>query len=273
MSIVTSLVADFVAATAELDDLVASIGDAAWSIPTPAPRWTIAHQIAHLSWTDRVSVCAATDPGGFAEVIEAAVGNPLGFADATAAEGAAQPPKQILDQWRHARRELARALVSVPEGEKIAWFGPPMSAASMATARLMEVWAHGLDIADALDAHVPVTDRIRSVVHLGVRTRDYAYMVNGRTAPPRPFRYEITAPSGTRWTWGPDDPDAVDGVVRGPAFDFCALVTQRRAVTDLDLEFIGEHARQWSGIAQCFAGPPGPGRESVRAAHINEMTR
>ena len=36
------------------------------------------------------------------------------------------------------------------DGRKLPWFGPPMSAASMASARLMETWAHGADVADTL---------------------------------------------------------------------------------------------------------------------------
>ena len=32
-----------------------------WAAATPAPGWTIAHQIAHLLWTDRVALVAVTD--------------------------------------------------------------------------------------------------------------------------------------------------------------------------------------------------------------------
>ena len=70
------------------------------------------------------------------------------------------------------------ALREYPEGQKIAWFGPPMSAASMATARFMETWAHGLDVYQALGIEPEPTDRIRHVCHLGVRTRNFAYAVH-----------------------------------------------------------------------------------------------
>lgn len=273
MSIVTELVADLTAANAELDDLVAPLDDADWATPTPSAGWTIAHQIAHLSWTDRIAAMAATDPGAFAEVLAEAAQNPAGYVDLAAEEGAAHEPARILDDWRVARDDLALALVDVPDGAKIPWFGPPMSAASMATARLMEVWAHGLDIADTLGVRLPVTDRIKAVVHIGVRTRDYAYAVNGRTPPERPFRYEIVAPSGAVWTWGPDDPDAVDGTVRGPALDFCELVTQRRALDDLDLQLSGPHAHEWAAIAQCFAGLPGAGRAPVARTHHDHASQ
>lgn len=127
----------------------------------------------------------------------------------------------------------------------------------MATARIMELWAHGLDVADTLGVTVEPTSRIRAVAHIGVRTRDFAYVVNGRTPPTAEFRVELTAHDGSLWTWGPDD--ATDRVT-GPAIDFCRLVTQRRAPADLDLSVHGDDAAQWIRIAQCFAGPPGPGR-------------
>lgn len=255
---VIGVVADLEAESAQLDTLVAGLDDAGWATPTPAPGWTIAHQIAHLAWTDEVAAIAATDPDRFGALLSEAASSVATYVDDAAEAGAAAPADEILAGWRAARERLADALREVPAGVKIPWFGPPMSAASMATARLMETWAHGLDVADALGVPVVPTDRIRSVAHIGVRTRDFAYIVNGRTPPAEPFHYALTAPSGEIWTWGPDD---ASNSVRGPALDFCFLVTQRRALADLALELIGPDAVEWSGIAQCFAGPPGPGRE------------
>jgi uncharacterized protein (TIGR03084 family) len=132
-----------------------------------------------------------------------------------------------------------------------------MSAASMATARLMETWAHGLDVADALGVKRPVTDRLRSIAHIGVRTRDYAFVINDLTPPSEPFLIELRGPGGDTWSWGP--PDAAQRVT-GSAEDFCFLVTQRRARSTLDITAVGADARRWLAIAQAFAGPAGPGR-------------
>lgn len=258
MSLVHAVVADLTAQSDDLDRLVADLDDRAWRLPTPADGWTIAHQIAHLAWTDEVATVAATDPEGFTAVVAEAAADAEHAVDIAAEQGAAATSEEILARWRAGRTALADALVAVPDGTKIPWFGPPMSATSMATARLMETWAHGLDVADALDVALPVTDRIRAVAHIGVRTRDYAYVVNGMTPPTTPFRVELGAPSGEVWTWGPED--ATD-IVRGPAVDFCELVTRRRHLADLDLDVVGKDAAVWAGIAQCFAGPPGTGRQ------------
>lgn len=260
MSAVDSVVADLIAEGDALDDLVADLTGDQWATPTPADRWSIAHQIGHLLWTDRVSLLAIGDPDAFQAALTEAFSDPMGFVDAAADAEAVRPPAELLADWRSTRGKLAGALVAVPEGAKLPWFGPPMSAASMASARLMETWAHGLDVADALGVTPEPSDRIRSVAHIGVRTRDFAYMVNQLDAPAAPFGYELTAPSGELWTWGPDD---AANVVRGPAVDFCQLVTQRRHVDDLNLELIGDDAQRWAGIAQCFAGPPGGGRDPL----------
>ena len=251
------MVADLRAESDDLDRLVADLAPDRWATDTPAPGWTIAHQIAHLLWTDRVALTAVTDEPGFTEILGRAAENPTGFVDAGAEELAALAPAQLLADWRTTRTALHDQLLTVAEGRKLPWFGPPMSAASMATARLMETWAHGLDIADALGVTRAPTARLRSIAHIGVRTRDFAYSVNGLAPPTEPFHVKLAAPDGSEWTWGPED---AAQQVSGSAEHFCMLVTQRRARADLDVAAVGPDAERWLGVAQAFAGPPGLGR-------------
>ncbi len=251
------IVDDLRAESDALDALVAPLSAEQWGQPTPAAGWTIAHQIAHLLWTDRVALTSITDEAEFGRLLTTAMADPAGFVDRAAEELAATPPPQLLADWRTTRAELHAALRTVPAGRKLLWFGPPMSAMSMATARLMETWAHGLDVADALGVRVPPSPRLRSIAHLGVRTRDFAFTVHGLTPPAEPFLVELTAPDGNLWSWGPAD---AAQRVTGPALDFCYLVTQRRARSELDLTAVGADAQRWLQIAQAFAGPPGEGR-------------
>ncbi|MGB3482735.1 MAG: TIGR03084 family metal-binding protein [Mycobacterium sp.] len=251
------LISELEAESTELDTLVAPLSPADWHLITPAPGWSIAHQIAHLLWTDQVAALSATDPAAFAEVLTAALSNPRGFVDAAAADLAQTDPRELLQTWRTARAQLHTALRTVPDGHKLPWFGPPMSAASMATARLMETWAHGLDVADTLGVQRVPTSRLRSIAHLGVRTRDFAFTVHGLTPPTATFHVELSGPDGESWTWGPSD---AAQRVTGSAEDFCLLVTQRRARATLDVTAVGAEAEQWLAIAQAFAGPPGVGR-------------
>jgi uncharacterized protein (TIGR03084 family) len=250
-------VADLRAESDALDELVAGLDDEGWRTATPAPGWSVAHQIAHLWWTDRVSLVAVTDEAAFAGILKDASTNPLGFVDDGAEQLATTPPAEMLADWRSTRARLHDELLEVVDGRKLPWFGPPMSPASMATARLMETWAHGLDVADALGVKRQATARLRSIAHIGVRTRDFAFTLHGLPVPLELFHVELRAPDGSAWSWGPDD---AAQRVTGSAEDFCMLVTQRRPRAELDVRAVGEDAAHWLRIAQAFAGPPGAGR-------------
>lgn len=253
----TPVIDDLRAESDELDLLVAQLSSEQWTLPTPAPGWTVAHQIAHLAWTDHSALLAVTDADAFHTLVEKALTRPGSFVDEGAEDGARLPVAELLASWRAGRTALDAALREAPPGGRFPWYGPPMSAASMATARLMETWAHALDVADALGVVRPPTGRLRHVARLGVRTRDFAFGVHGLTPPAEEFRVELTAPDGGTWAYGPED---APQRVTGPALDFCLLVTQRAHRGDLALSAEGPGADRWLDIAQAFAGPPGTGR-------------
>ncbi|WP_067816849.1 TIGR03084 family metal-binding protein [Actinomadura kijaniata] len=249
-----TLLSDLAAEGDALDALVSPLPAEGWATPTPAAGWTIAHQISHLAWTDRQAILAATDPAAFAAFVERAKAELAEAVDEGAAEGARDHPDKLLDRWRACRRQVIEALAAAPLGAELPWFGPPMGTASMATARIMETWAHAQDVADALGVDRTPTRRLRHVAHLGVRTRDFAFRNRGLEPPAEPFRIELTAPGGEAWTWGPE---GAAQSVSGPALDFCLLVTRRRHRADLSVTAVGEDADRWLDVAQAFAGPPG----------------
>lgn len=253
-----TVTADLEAEGTQLERWIVDAGSGVRKIPTPAAGWTVAHQVGHLTWTDEWTVLACTDPEGFGARMAAI--RSLKVVDEGAAELAQRP--DLLELWRAGRGRVVEVLRAVPEGTRLPWFGPPMSATSMATARLMETWAHGLDVADGLGVTVEATPRLRHVAHLGVRTRDFAYSVHGLEPPAEPFRVELSGPGGELWAWGPAD---AGQRVTGPALDFCLLVTQRRHRDDLSLQARGVDAERWLGIAQAFAGAPGAGRPPLHA--------
>ncbi|MCW2764136.1 MAG: hypothetical protein JWO11_95 [Nocardioides sp.] len=252
-----ALLADLKAEGDLLWTAVAGLDEDGWRTPTPAAGWDVSTQVAHLLWTDEVAATAATDREAWEAIVLQAIADPQGYVDAGAREVARLTPQALLARWGTARDGLVAALRGFPAGEKMPWFGPPMSPASMATARFMETWAHSLDVYEALGIEPEVSDRIRHVAHLGVRTRDFAFSVHGLEAPAEEFRIELTAPSGELWTWGSED---ATQRVTGSAYDFCLLATQRVHRDDTGLVSVGADADQWLNIAQCFAGPPGEGR-------------
>jgi uncharacterized protein (TIGR03084 family) len=245
---------DLAAEHEALDALVREQPDAAWDRPTPAEGWSVRDQISHLWFFDERAALAATDGEAFAADLAALV--EAGGTDASVVPGRALAPAALLASWRDGRARLLAVLRPLDPKARIPWYGPAMGALSFATARLMETWAHGEDVADALGVTRDPTDRLRHVCHIGVRARAFSYAVHGREVPAGDVRVELTGPSGDGWSWGDSDRD----VVRGPALDFARVVTQRRHRADTALEVSGPLAEDWIAIAQAFAGAAGAGR-------------
>lgn len=234
---------------AALDAVVAPLDDAAWERPTPAEGWTIVDCVAHLRHFDGRAALAATDPDRFGAEL-GLEGQLVADTHRRAHEGGGM---QLLSEWREARRALLDAFASLGEDVRVPWYGPPMGARSFVTARLMETWAHGQDVRDALGLEPLQSDRLRHVAFIGWRARPFSYRNRGRAVPSGDVRLELT------------DPEVVLGesttdVVRGSTLDFALVVTQRRHRDDTSLVVTGPLAEEWLSIAQAFAGPPTDGR-------------
>ncbi|WP_370943930.1 TIGR03084 family metal-binding protein [Amycolatopsis sp. cg5] len=254
----TDVIAALTADAAEFDGLFAELDAAEWAKPTPAPGWTIAHQVGHLAFVFQLAGLAASDPAGFAAVTAGAAKD----FDA-AVNGALQayvndPPEALLTRWRAIRDNGIKALAEVPADQLVPWLVNPLPPFVLACAGMMELFAHGQDIADALGVERPRTDRVQFLVGFAVRVWDFGYQARGLTPPDVEFRFELTGPSGAVWTFGPEDSDQK---ITGDAVDFCLLVTRRRHRDDLALTAVGEHADHWLDIAQAYRGPAGEGRK------------
>jgi uncharacterized protein (TIGR03084 family) len=253
-----ALLADLVAESSALREILDPLPPPRWRLPTPAANWSIADQVSHLAFFDEAALASMTDPERFRRdaAALAAVGDD--FPDRVAAEHRHLGAAELLSWFTGGRRALVDGYAGCDPAARLPWYGPDMGPASSITARLMETWAHGQDVADGLGvARVP-TDRLRHVAHIGVGARAFSYATNGRDMPEGAIRVELTGPSGDTWTWGPSD---AGDVVAGPAIDFCLVVTQRRHIDDTDLVVTGALATDWIALAQAFAGPPGAGRK------------
>ncbi len=233
-----------------LDDIVCDLDEATWSSQTPADGWDIKETIVHLIQADMAAQLAVVDAEGFAEAKSkiATDGFDEVFGTSSNKSGA-----DVLRWWRDERQKMLAAFRSLGPKDRIPWFGPDMSALSFATARLMETWSHGRDVADTVGRDWVPTDRLRHVAHIGVSTRGWSFVNRGLALPEDPVRVELVAPSGDHWTWGPQDAEAK---ISGSAEEFCLLVTQRRHISETNLVSVGDAASDWLEIAQAFAGPP-----------------
>jgi uncharacterized protein (TIGR03084 family) len=239
---------------AVLDAIVAGASDEQWHRPTPSPGWNVGDQIAHLAYFDESAALAACDPDGFLahrdDLIAGAVDH--GVDEFTLRPFRALTPKDVLASWRNARADLADAAASLDEQQRLPWYGPTMSARSFLGARLMETWAHGVDVADALGVPLAPTDRLYHVADLGFRTRRWSYRVRGEEPPVEEVRVTLLGPGGDTWNWGPTE---ADHWIEGSAEEFCLVVAQRRHVDDTSLSS-SELGYRWLVRAQVFAGAP-----------------
>lgn len=257
MAELQNVISDLTAESEEIDHLVAGLDDAQWALPTPAPGWTIADQVGHLTFIFRLAGAAAADPEVFKAMTVRAKDDFNGAVNAALAEYRNVQPQTLLSRWRAERTAAIQALAAVPPGQVVPWLVNPLPPVIIACAGIMELFAHGQDIADTLGVVPQRTDRIGHLVGFAVLTRDFGYQARGLRAPDTEFRFEITAPSGRLWAFGPPDSSQT---VTGPAVDFCLLVTRRRHRDDLAVTASGAEAGRWLDIAQAYRGPAGPGR-------------
>ena len=249
--------ADLLAEGEALDELVAGLGLWHWTLSTPAPGWTIAHQVAHLASTAHLARIAATDARSFLELTAGAADDFDAALDQALQPYLAEPAPILLSRWREERTAATAALAALPPGQMLPWISRSLPAGMIASAGIMELFAHGQDIADALTVRPERTNRIRHLVSFAMGNRDFGFTVRGLTPPREPFRFELTAPDGELWEYGPP---GADQRITGPAADFCLLTTRRRHRDDLALIASGQQASDWLDIAQAYRGAPGPGR-------------
>jgi uncharacterized protein (TIGR03084 family) len=243
--------------TAELLKLIVPLSPLHWDLATPAEGWSVRDAVSHLAFFDGTGNLAATDPEAFAATAKALMADPDPGAGGIT-KGRAMRPVDVLNGFIRARSEMIANFRKLDAKTRLPWYGPAMGALSFATARLMETWAHGQDIADALGATRPQTARLKHIAHIGVKARPYSYLVNNKTLPDADVAVRLKAPDGSTWSW--NDAAAGTNLITGNALDFCLVVTQRRHRSDTGLVATGPAAEEWIAFAQAFAGGAGAGR-------------
>lgn len=247
----------------ESDRLIAAVRELSaeqWRLDTPSPGWTIHDQVTHLAYFDDATTMALDRPAVFRSYADELMQGGMDFPDRIAQEYRALPCENVLGWLTTSRAELLDVLAAQDPKVRLPWFGPDMSAASSATARLMETWAHGQDVYDALGVAHPECPGLRSIAHLGVATFAFTHRLHGSEIPTEAVHVALDAPDGDLWTWGPLDSS---NTVTGPAEDFVLVATQRRHWSETALVAHGDIARNWLEIAQAFAGAPSQRQRKV----------
>ena len=257
------LIDDLRAEQEDLDRLLAAMDDHTWDMMTPAEPWTIRDTVSHLAFFDEKETQAISDPEAFAnEINERLTGGIDSYIALGLDRGRSITPSQVLTWWRAARAAEVKAFEGVDPDAQLPWYGPPMKAPSAVIARLMETWAHGHDVAEALGVTRAPTERLFHIAELGVKTFSWSYINRGLEVPAERVRVTLRGPNGSTRVWN----DQMSNSITGPVDEFCLVVAQRRNYLDTSLVIEGEVARSWMEVAQIFAGPPGSGRAPVGRA-------
>ena len=233
------LLADLAAEEADLDAAVAGIGDAGWATRDAgrglgrarldrAPRGERGAGRDRARPTPRPSTggsraCSPTLPGTEAAMLR---------------EGRARSGPEVLAWWRAERERVLDGLRARDPADRIPWITGRMSAVSFATARLMETWAHGQDVVDALGvdapadgaasprggprrSHAPVQlrgERARVTRRRRTRrAREPRRLRRGRGASRRLTWYAATRSTSASWSRSADVPTTRALDVTGPA--------------------------------------------------------
>ena len=223
---------DLAAEQDRLEQILGGLDEADWASPSAAPGWTITDVVTHLAQSEEA--VALTVAGARFRRDGQTVGQLMN----QLVRSEQMAPAAIFARWQVARVAAVAALRAADPGRPLEWVDTPLKPATLATTRLAEHWAHGLDITGPLDIDFPDTARLQHIAWLAHRTLPYAIALAGEQ--PHGLYCELTAPDGTStWRFGP--PEA-DSVITGPAGAFCRVAARRLAPGQSGLHTSGPHA-------------------------------
>ena len=190
-----SIFEDLAAEQERLEEILLGLDEEQWLSASGAAGWTIADVVLHLAQSEE-GVEATAAHRQLSTGLGAAAGGTMDDRAAQAVQAERAAPAAVFARWQHARQAGLTALRAADPDQPVQWVAGPIKPATLATTRLAEHWAHGLDITGPLGIEFPDTPRLRHIAWLAHRTLPYALSVAGQ--PPAAVRCELTAPDGGR---------------------------------------------------------------------------
>jgi uncharacterized protein (TIGR03084 family) len=232
---------DLVAEQDRLEAILDELDEAAWLSPSGAAGWSVTDVVLHLAQTEEaVAATAATADAAADDSPWRNGGSVDDLAEQLVAAERGRPA-DVFARWRVARRAAVAALRAADPERRLAWAAAPLKPRTLATTRLAEHWAHGLDVTEPLGIPFPDTDRLHHIAWLGHATLPYGFAVAGEE--PGDVFCELTAPDGTTWRFGPAD---ADSTITGAAGAFCRVGAHRLPPEESGLVTTGPHG--WAAL-------------------------
>jgi uncharacterized protein (TIGR03084 family) len=246
---VRQIVSELAAEQASLEEVLRGLDREQWFLRSPAAGWDVRDQVSHLADTNEIAHDTATGGPRQLNVEALTFRTPEAFTESGCEKGRRMEPPDVLEWWVSTSARVNEALLEKDPKERVPW-GLGMSARTLGTARLMETWAHGLDIRAGVGKPPNITPRVRNVAWLIYNALPYAFRVVSREPPPGTLRVELAAPDGETWTFGPED---ADNLITGDAAEFCRVGVQRmRRAEAATLKAVGPLADAALDAARAF---------------------
>jgi uncharacterized protein (TIGR03084 family) len=205
-----------------LEGILGGLDEAQWMSESGAAGWTVADVVLHLAQSEE-SVAATVSGGSLGTGLGVPAGSTVGERVDSLVRAERAAPDVVFARWQRARRAALDALRAADPDRPLAWVGAPVKPPTLATTRLAEHWAHGLDITGPLGVEFPDTERLRHVAWLAHRTLPYAMTLAGEQ--PARVWCDLTAPDGaSAWQFGPAE---AESAIAGPAGEFCRVAARR----------------------------------------------
>lgn len=251
------ILSDLVAEQQALDQFLQRIHERDWKLATPAAGWRIIDTVSHLAFTENFAADAIANGPEF--VAAANITDIDEWTQRGVDLGQGKRYQEIIEWWRNGRARVVDALSRMDARDRVPWVINSASAKAFATLRLMETWAHGLDIKAAMDGRLKFdeeeedpfadTPRIRHVAWLAHRLLPWAFDQAGEAYPEQGVRVELMGPKYARYVYGPND---TDQVIKGIAGEWCRVAVQRMDVADTNLKAIGDHAETALQVVRAY---------------------
>lgn len=257
------ILSDLVAEQQQLDQFLQTLRVRQWALETAAPGWSVQDTVSHLAFTE--AFAAEVLDQGAARIKAEKVTDIDEWTQRGVEQGRGRRHQEIIEWWRFGRADVVEALSRMVATDRVTWLHGEMSARSFASTRLMETWAHGLDVKMAILGRIeplpeppdededpdPLADtaRLRHIASLGQRTLPFAFEQAGEEFPESGIRVEVMGPLYAAWRFGPED---TDQVIKGMAGDWCRVVVQRQDAEDTGLQAVGEYAIKALQLARAY---------------------
>jgi uncharacterized protein (TIGR03084 family) len=231
-----------------LEKILSGLDEAQWASASAADGWRIADVVLHLAQSEEAAAATATH-GTLRGGLGVVAGDTMDARADAAVRAERAAPTEVFARWQRARQAALAAMRDADPDLAVQWMVGTIKPATLATTRLAEHWAHGLDIAGPLGADFPDTDRLKHVAWLAHRTLPYALSLAGE--PAAPVRCELTAPDGEQvWRFGPAD---AESAITGAAGEFCRVAAQRLDPARSGLATSGPHGAAALRLVRTYA--------------------